>query len=168
MISGHTRKDKKMRTKTVSETQVGNRYVHGGYSINRPEYNSWRAMRERCNNPKYKRYDRYGGRGIKVCERWDDGDTGFLHFLEDMGKKPDPKYTIDRIDNDGMYEPSNCQWISMADNSRKAVRVYKKKYHLVNGISDTVRGHCARYNIDVSYFYRRRRKGMTMEEALGA
>lgn len=65
-------------------------------------------MQRRCRNPNATRYERYGGRGIKVCERW-KGEDGFANFLADMGERPDGK-TLDRVNNDGNYEPSNCRW----------------------------------------------------------
>ena len=70
------------------------------------EYTSWAGMRGRCNNPKVKCYPYYGGRGITVCDRW----SSFENFLEDMGSKPTPHHTLDRINSDGIYEPSNCRW----------------------------------------------------------
>lgn len=70
------------------------------------------SMRRRCNDPKRHNYKYYGGRGIKVCDRW---DKSFLNFLEDMGERPSSIHTIDRIDNTGNYEPSNCKWSSMQE-----------------------------------------------------
>lgn len=85
--------------------------------IDSPEYKSWVAMKHRCLNPKHPAYMRYGGRGIKICDRWLDS---FLCFLGDMGLAPMDCPTIDRIDNDGDYEPGNCQWLSRKDNCRKS------------------------------------------------
>lgn len=86
-----------------------------GYS-NRT-YGIWQAMRGRCLNPNNSRWTSYGGRGIAVCERW----NSFQNFLEDMGEVPD-KLTLDRINVDGNYEPSNCRWATweeQAKNKRK-------------------------------------------------
>jgi hypothetical protein len=78
-----------------------------------PEYSSWQNMKARCNNEKNNNYYFYGGRGIKVCERWND----FSNFYIDMGKKPCKDYHLDRIDPDGNYDPSNCRWTSPKENS---------------------------------------------------
>lgn len=83
---------------------AGLRRTHGRSDT--PEYATWRQMLDRCENPKNKRYKDYGGRGIMVCERWHEPQN----FLDDMGKRPSRKHSLDRVDNDGNYEPANCRW----------------------------------------------------------
>lgn len=88
--------------------------THGRWGT--PEYRAWDGMKQRCGNPNYHRFDEYGGRGIKVCDRW----LKFENFLADMGEKPrdGQRWSIDRIDNDGNYEPGNCRWATVSTQNR--------------------------------------------------
>lgn len=73
-------------------------------------------MRQRCHYPKHAHFADYGGRGITVCERWND----FTAFLADLGPKPTPKHSLDRIDVNGNYEPNNCRWATQTEQTRNA------------------------------------------------
>lgn len=94
--------------------------VHGA---NKPgkrtvEYETWQRMLDRCYNPRCKDFKNYGGRGIEVCERWHD----FVNFLADMGLRPAGKYSIERVNNDGNYEPSNCIWLLQSEQPKNQRR----------------------------------------------
>lgn len=75
---------------------------------------SYSAMKARCYDPNNKRYSRYGGRGIKVCDRWIDS---YANFLLDMGRKPTCRHTLERRELDGDYEPANCVWATLEDQA---------------------------------------------------
>lgn len=101
-------------------TNKNKKYEEG--TLKTTEYSTWQGMIQRCTNPNNEGYHLYMGKGIKVCDRWLDKERGFLNFLEDMGKKPSPQHSLDRIDGNGNYEPSNCRWVTwfvqLANTSR--------------------------------------------------
>lgn len=96
-----------------------------------PEYGTWVAMKTRCHNKKSTNWPWYGGRGISVCQEWRES---FLSFLSDMGQKPSPKHSIDRINPNKDYSPSNCRWADSAQQGRNRRNV--KKLHIYKGETD--------------------------------
>ena len=90
-----------------------------------PTYNSFHMMRQRCNNENDKDYSEYGGRGIKICDRWNDLSHGFNNFVNDMGERPEGT-SIDRIDPDGDYTPKNCRWATKTEQNQNKRTVHNK------------------------------------------
>ena len=114
-------------------------------------YRIWDGMKRRCNDPKNPQFHYYGGRGIKVCDKW----LSFAGFFEDMGECP-PKFTIERIDSNGHYEKKNCVWATMTDNlrNRSSVKLNLQKVHEIKQLlqtkSFTQKQIGQRYNVDPS------------------
>jgi hypothetical protein len=120
---------------------------------------AWRNMRYRCSNPSSKAWPSYGGRGIKVCERWDS----FANFLADMGDPPDSALSIDRINNDGDYEPGNCRWATRKEQleNRRITRLLTFK-----GETKCLSHWAKEQGFDPSVVALRLKLGWSVEEAL--
>lgn len=97
-------------------------------AVRTPEYMAWGSMIQRCENPNNPRYPNYGGRGIKVCDRW---RNSFQDFLEDMGEKPHESLSLDRINNDGNYKLANCRWATINEQANNQRHNMGKERRLV-------------------------------------
>lgn len=98
------------------------------------EYNSWRAIKERCNNKKHKEYKYYGARGVSVCAEWLNSSQV---FFDDMGRKPNPNYSIDRINVDGNYCKENCRWATHKEqqrNKRNSIKLSKNDVENIRSV----------------------------------
>jgi hypothetical protein len=121
-------------------------------------YNTWAHMKRRCLNPKNAHYGDYGGRGIGLCDKW----LSFEGFYEDMGETYQEELTLDRIDNNGDYEKSNCRWATMevqCNNKRN------NRYITYNGVTDTLSNLCKINNIKRELIKDRLRAGWDIERA---
>lgn len=109
-------------------------YIHGeaGKGKKTKEWRAWNAMIRRCIYPSMDRYPRYGGRGIKVCKKW---RHDYVAFLEDVGRAPSENHQLDRKDNNGNYEPGNCQWSTRSEQIRNST---KARYLTLKGESKTI------------------------------
>ena len=124
-------------------------------------YGTWTQMINRCENPKSKHYDRYGGRGIKVCEEWHDF-WSFVKWSDSIGGRPNG-YTIDRIDNDGNYCPENCRWANWeTQTSNKS----SNRYITYNGKTQTIQQWSIDIGLNEQTLTNRINRGWSIERAL--
>lgn len=132
------------------------RYKHG--MSREPQWHAWQMMRQRCENPSDPAFKNYGGRGIRVCERW----QVFANFLADMGLRP-TGFELDRIDNDGDYTPKNCRWVSKKQNRRN-----KRTNRIIewNGEALPLAVWAERLHIDPGTLFNRIERGWHLEEAM--
>lgn len=126
-----------------------------------PEYNAYQNMLKRCLDPKSERYPQYGGRGIEVCASWRDG---FANFLADMGERPSPRHSLDRIEVNGNYEKSNCRWALVKVQSRNKTNTIMVD---MGGRTIPLAEACEILGLKYGTVHNRiRRYGMTAEEAI--
>ena len=126
------------------------------------EYRIWKAMKSRCYSPCLATHGTYQIKGIQVCERW---RHNFDNFIEDMGYAPSDKHSIDRTDNDGNYEPDNCRWATMKEQSKN--RGSFNKVFIYNGEAKVLKDWARFFNIKYSTLHARiYRKNMPFEDAV--
>lgn len=119
----------------------------------------WRNIKARCNNPNHISYPFYGGKGIKMCKEWEDD---FSLFYKELGERPTPKHTVDRIDTNKGYEPGNVRWATyteQANNRRSNVMV------LADGVEMTLANACRKYSVPYEPIRRRLGRGQSFDEA---
>lgn len=123
------------------------------------EYSVWSQLKARCNNPKNSRFAMYGGRGISVCERWNE----FGNFLEDMGRRPGKSYSLDRIDNNKGYSPDNCKWSTPHEQMTNRTIT---RFVSMNGEKVPLATLAKQHNIPANTLRFRILKGWDIDEAL--
>lgn len=154
--SGHTQSCGCLHAELMAQRNT----THGLSRAKRREYRSWKDMRARCRNPNDSDYKDYGGRGISVCDRWED----FENFYADMGDRPNGM-TLDRIEVNGNYEPSNCRWAP-----HKVQANNKRSNHLIelNGETRTLQAWCDKLGIEPSKVRYRLKAGCTPDQAFSS
>ncbi len=140
--------------------KYGRRHGHtaGGLSLT---YNAWRAMIDRCTGVNNNTYEFYGAKGIAICEGWND----FRQFLKDVGERPSRGHTLDRIDNDGNYEPGNCRWATRKEQARN-----RKSNRIVEAFGEAlpIAEWADRLGVPQHRIGQRIRRGWPPERALAA
>lgn len=125
-------------------------------------YATWVQILRRCSDPRVKNYANYGGRGISVCTRW---RADFWSFVADMGARPTPKHSVERINNDGDYEPTNCRW---ATDAEQKLNTRRSRTITFKGKTLPVTEWARRLGIHPATLFWRLRNGVPVDEALTA
>lgn len=123
-------------------------------------YRAWQQMKQRCFNKKNKGFGHYGGRGVIVCARWRDS---FENFYKDMGEPPTKNHSIDRINNDGNYEPNNCRWATIKQQNQNQTKTIYLTY---KGKTKTISEWSREIGISIQTMHSRRRLGFSVERIL--
>ena len=144
----------------LRESTASRMRTHG--MRNTPEYDAWAHMLRRCYTPTTVGFHYYGGRGISVCERW---RASFENFMVDMGKRPSAKYSLDRIDVNGNYEPDNCRWATVQQQATNTRRNHLVTYQ---GRTQTISEWGQEMDLNKETLRTRLERGWDIEEAFTA
>jgi hypothetical protein len=125
-----------------------------------PEYGAWKNMKGRCTVPTHHAWANYGGRGIRVCDLW---LTSFDAFFAELGERPSPDHELDRINNEGDYEPGNCRWATIKENLRNT---RSNRFITLDGLTLTVAEWAERTGQRYDTIHHRMRRGQTEEQAI--
>lgn len=134
-------------------------YLKSGAHKRHELYPTWKSMRERCLRPTHKDFTRYGGRGITICERWNNFET----FVSDMGPRPTSKHSIDRIDGNGNYEPKNCRWATQFEQMQHTNR---NRFLTKDGETRTASEWARKLNMSPKLICERKLRGWSDEQVL--
>jgi len=146
-----------MRKNAVRKNRLPFKMKHG--LTDTDEHNIWCDMRKRCYNPRSRMFKYYGGRHIRICKRWDD----FATFLADMGPRPSPKHSLDRVNNWADYQPDNCRWATRMEQMRNT-RSNMLITH--NGQTLCCAAWAEKLDLDKRIIWQRIKRGETPERAL--
>lgn len=155
--SGNVRSCGCLRSELTSARETT--HGHSRNYTSSPEFRCWMSMRTRCSNQKLRCYPRYGGRGIRVCDRWQE----FENFLADMGPRPSPAHSIEREDSNGNYEPGNCRWATPKEQAANRCDTVRIEH---NGRTMILADWARETGVDQAVIRRRMKRGATFEQAI--
>lgn len=159
LCSGCTKSCGCLRNELIYENMISKNITH--HKTNIKLYSVWGNIKDRCYNKHCHNYQYYGGRGIKICDEWLNDFMTFYNWSMANGYKEG--LTIDRIDNNGNYEPTNCRWVTTKQQNRNTRR---NKYFTINGETHCLSEWCEIYNLNYRKISSRLRRNWSIEEAL--